>query len=115
MAADGIFMIDQDGRLLEMAATRYASEGVLQDLLAAHPDLLAGGLMDPSSPRRFLLIEREAGIPRSEGGPDHFSLDHLFLDQDAVPTLVEVKRRADTRIRRELVGRMLDYAANGVV
>jgi hypothetical protein len=32
-----------------------------------------------------------------------------------VPTLVEVKRRADTRIRREVVGQMLDYAANGVV
>jgi hypothetical protein len=39
----------------------------------------------------------------------------LFLDQDAVPTLVEVKRSSDTRIRREVVGQMLDYAANGVV
>jgi len=37
------------------------------------------------------------------------------LDQDGVPTLVEVKRRADTRIRREVVGQMLDYAANAVV
>jgi hypothetical protein len=32
-----------------------------------------------------------------------------------VPTLVEVKRSEDTRIRREVVGQMLDYAANGVV
>ncbi len=32
-----------------------------------------------------------------------------------MPTLVEVKRSADTRIRREVVGQMLDYAANGVV
>jgi hypothetical protein len=32
-----------------------------------------------------------------------------------VPTLVEVKRSSDTRIRREVVGQMLDYAANGVV
>jgi len=31
-----------------------------------------------------------------------------------VPTLVEVKRATDTRIRREVVGQMLDYAANGV-
>ena len=29
------------------------------------------------------------------------------------PTLVEVKRSSDTRIRREVVGQMLDYAANG--
>jgi hypothetical protein len=42
-------------------------------------------------------------------------VDHLFLDQDAIPTLVEVKRSSDTRIRREVVGQMLDYAANGVV
>jgi hypothetical protein len=41
-------------------------------------------------------------------------LDHLFIDQDAVPTFVEVKRSTDTRIRREVVGQMLDYAANAV-
>lgn len=29
-----------------------------------------------------------------------------------MPTLVEVKRSTDTRIRREVVGQMLDYAAN---
>ena len=37
------------------------------------------------------------------------------MDHDAVPTLVEVKRSSDSRIRREVVGQMLDYAANGVV
>jgi hypothetical protein len=42
------------------------------------------------------------------------SLDHLFVDQDGIPTLVEVKRSTDTRIRREVVGQMLDYAANAV-
>ena len=45
---------------------------------------------------------------------DRGYLDHLFLDQDAVPTLVEVKRSENTQIRREVVGQMLDYAANGV-
>ena len=34
---------------------------------------------------------------------------------DANPTLVEVKRSSDTRERREVVGQMLDYAANAVV
>ena len=42
------------------------------------------------------------------------SLDHLFLDNEAVPTLVEVKRSTDTRIRREVIGQLLDYAANAV-
>lgn len=49
-----------------------------------------------------------------EGGGGRWSIDHLFLDQDGIPTLVEVKRSSDTRIRREVVGQMLDYAANGV-
>ncbi len=38
----------------------------------------------------------------------------MFIDQDGIPTLIEVKRSTDTRIRREVVGQMLDYAANAV-
>jgi hypothetical protein len=34
------------------------------------------------------------------------------VDEAGVPTLVEVKRSSDTRARREVVARMLDYAAN---
>jgi hypothetical protein len=68
--------------------------------------------MRPAEPRRWLLISREAGIPDSEGGRARWSLDHLFIDQDSIPTLVEVKRSSDTRLRREVVGQMLDYAAN---
>jgi len=43
----------------------------------------------------------------------HGVLYHLFIDQDAIPTFVECKRASDTRIRREVVAQMLDYAANG--
>jgi len=71
--------------------------------------------MDELSPRRWLLISKEAAIPSEEGGGGRWSLDHLFIDQDAVPCLVEVKRSSDTRIRREVVGQMLDYAANFVL
>ena len=35
------------------------------------------------------------------------------LDQDAIPTLVKVERSSDTRVRCEVVGQMLDYAATG--
>jgi hypothetical protein len=55
------------------------------------------------------------GVPSEEEGSDRWSLDHLFMDQDGIPTLIEVKRSSDTRIRREVVGQMLDYAANAVV
>jgi len=51
----------------------------------------------------------------SEEGGDCWFVDHLLIDQDGIPTLVEVKRSTDTRIRREVVGQMLDYAANAVV
>jgi hypothetical protein len=61
------------------------------------------------------LVGREAALPDDEDGGGRWSVDHLFLDQDAVPTLVEVKRAKDTRIRREVVGQVLDYAANAVV
>src|SRR3954470_14930485 len=92
----------------------YDSEDLLQALLADYPDLLAGGDEVGGSPRRWLLVKREIGIPDKETGGSRWSLDHLFLDQEAVPTLVEVKRSDDTRIRREVVGQMLDYAANAV-
>ena len=75
---------------------------------------MAGDQIRPDSPRRWLLVKREADVPGEANGSGRWSLDHLFLDQDGVPTLVEVKRSSDTRIRREVVGQMLDYAANGV-
>lgn len=101
--------------LVAMREQPYDSEDLLQALLAKHPDLLAGGEEVAGSARRWLLVKREVGIPDTDAGGSRWSLDHLFLDQEAVPTLVEVKRSDDTRIRREVVGQMLDYAANGVV
>ena len=115
VSSDGLFHIDRDGRLASLTVTPYAAEDVLQELLETHPDLLAGGQMTPGEPRRWSLIRREHGVPdREVATGSRWSVDHLFVDQDAVPTLVEVKRSSDTRIRREVVGQMLDYAANGV-
>src|ERR1035437_4117838 len=111
MAGGKIYLREKDG-LVAMSEARYDAEDVLQRLLADYPDLLAGDQMRPTEPRRWLLITREAGIPGSEGGQPRWSLDHLFIDQDAIPTLVEVKRSSDTRLRREVVGQILDYAAN---
>src|SRR6266436_3620394 len=111
----GIFLIQQDGELLEMNEQAYDSEDLLQMLLAKYPSLLAGNQIDPKAPRKWLFIEREAGVPSREGGGGRWSADHLFLDQDAIPTIVEVKRSVNTQIRREIVGQMMDYAANAVV
>ncbi len=53
-------------------------------------------------------------VPGDETETGRWSLDHLFLDQEGIPTFVECKRSSDTRARREVVAQMLDYAANGV-
>ncbi|MCD9152968.1 hypothetical protein [Aeromicrobium duanguangcaii] len=111
---EGIFQISPGGELLSLEVTPYEAEDVLQALLETHPDLLAGAQMTPEVPRRWALVKREQGVPDRDDSGSRWSVDHLFVDQDAVPTLVEVKRSTDTRIRREVVGQMLDYAANGV-
>lgn len=100
----GLFLRDGDN-LVALTEQAYEAEDVLQELLAKHPDLLPGEAMNPEDPRRFLLVKREARVAGME-------LDHLFIDQDAVPTLVETKRGTNTQVRREVVAQMLDYAAN---
>jgi hypothetical protein len=108
----GIFLIQDNEELIEMIEQTYESEKLLQTWLAQYPALLVGNQIDAKGPKRFLLIEQECGVPAKEAGADRWSIDHLFIDQDAIPTIVEVKRSSDTRIRREVVGQMLDYAAN---
>ena len=115
MPSDAIFLVSDSGELQRVEHQLYASEDILQQLIATHPDLLAGDQIDPAAPPRWLLIRREATIPDSAEGADRWWLDHLLLDQFGVPTLVEVKRSSDTRIRREVVGQMLDYVANAQV
>jgi hypothetical protein len=110
-----IYVLKSDDQLVEMRQQGYLTEDQLQDLLARYPSLLAGDQVSPTSPRRWLFVKREAGLPGEETGGDRYSLDHLFFDQQAIPTIIEVKRSTDTRIRREVVGQMLDYAANAVV
>ena len=100
---------------MPMTEEPYDSEDVLQGLLAKFPDLLAGDQLASGEARRWILIGRESGVPDSEDAGGRWSVDHLVLDDEAVPTLVEVKRSSDTRIRREVVGQLIDYAANAVV
>lgn len=111
--SEGIFVLNGE-ELVAMHEKPYDSEDLLQTLLARYPELIAGD-SNGGGGRRWLLIKREVGVPDSATGGSRWSLDHLFIDDQAVPTLVEVKRSEDTRIRREVVGQMLDYAANGVV
>lgn len=109
-----IFLLNNNGELVEMNESTYLSEDLLQKLLADYPSLISGSQINPAQPRRWLLISREFGVPDDKENGQRWSLDHLFIDQDGIPTLVEVKRSSDTRIRREVIGQIFDYAANAV-
>jgi hypothetical protein len=104
----------QDGAVIPMEEARCRDESrELQDLLERSPDhLLAGEQIDPEHPRRWLLIKREMEVPDPVSGAARWSIDFLFVDQDAVLTFVECKRHDDTRSRREVIAQVLDYAAN---
>ena len=107
--SQSIFVIGADNQLSEVSPSTFVAEADFQKLLADYPALLrlaAGGDGD------LLLVEQEFGIADEEGGSNRWRLDHLFLNRDGVPVLVEVKRASDTRARREVVAQMLDYAAH---
>jgi hypothetical protein len=109
-----VYLVLDDGRSQPMDRVRCKDEDrELQRLLEQNFDLLPGDQIEPEDPRRWLLIKREMPVPDPSTGTDRWSIDFLFADQDAVPTFVECKRCADTRARREVVGQMLEYAANG--
>ncbi len=101
-----------DGKMDELEAQPFDDEDAIQRLIAEEPDLLGGGRIRPDKPRRWVLIRREQGVPDTEDSPDRWSVDVLLLDQDAIPTIVEVKRGSNTQLRREVVGQVLEYAAN---
>lgn len=92
-----------------MRETPYDSEDILQHLIERFPEML---VTDEDGSASLVLVRREAGISGPEDEAPRWLLDHLYLDGDGVPTLLEVKRSSDTRGRREVVAQMLDYAAN---
>ena len=107
-----IYTRDSDGKLMALEEERFTDEDTLQRLIAEHPELLDGVQIRPGDPRRWILVTREQGVPDTVGSTARWSLDHLLIDQDGVPTLVEVKRGANPEVRRTVVGQMLDYAAH---
>jgi len=107
-----VFLIKEEDELIEINERALSSESHLQDLLYKYPDLLPGEQIDPSSPRCWLVISKEEGLPDDENSSNRWSVDLLLLDQDGIPTLVECKRSKNPELRRKVVGQLLEYAAN---
>jgi len=93
-----IYLMTKERTVVELTTERYEKEDEFEALLADHPSLMDGEQIDPENPRRWLLVGRQVGI--SDGAVDvaRWDLDLLFVDQEAIPTLVEVKRKSDTSV-----------------
>ena len=107
-----IYTRGEGGGLESLEEESFSTEAELQALIAEHPELLDGEQMSPGDPRRWILITREKGIAETPDSGARWAIDHLIVDQDAVPTLAEVKRGSNPEIRRTIVGQMLEYAAH---
>lgn len=112
MPEERIWLLDDEGDPRPLDEAQYPGEAALQRLIADHPEVLAGERMTPEAPRRWLPVRREMGIADSAEAGDRWSVDHLLIDQDARPTLVEVKLEGNSEIRRTVVGQLLEYAAH---
>lgn len=109
-----VYTLNSDGSTEAMSRIHCTNEDLeLQRILEINPDLVPGDQINPSDPRRWLLIRREMPVPDPGTGDNRWSIDLFFVDQDAMPTFIECKRYKDTRAKREVVGQMLEYAANG--
>lgn len=104
-----VYLVNGD-QLVAMEPSLYDAEDILQRLLAADARLLGGAASGEASTRRWILIKREALVRGASG--QQWSADHLFVDDEAVPTVVEVKRSTNSQLRREVVGQLLEYVAN---
>ncbi|WP_304511887.1 hypothetical protein [Desulfobacula sp.] len=109
-----VYTVGNDGTTQPMARIHCKNEDLeLQRILEINPDLVPGDQINPTDPRRWLVVKREMPVPDPTTGDDRWSIDMFFVDQDAMPTFIECKRYNDSRAKREVVGQMLEYAANG--
>lgn len=111
--SNNIFILHDNDGLIPLLEQEYESEAIFQALLTDYPELLL--FSDERTPySNLLLIKQEHGVPIEANGGAYYFLDHLFVDLDGTLTLIEVKRKGDTRSRREVIAQLLDYVTNGL-
>lgn len=81
----------------------FASEVELQEFLRKHPDLMPLEEIDLNAPG-LLCIGWEVGLASG-------AEDILYIDRNGLLTVVETKLRKNQEARREVVGQILEYAA----
>ncbi|MEA3407469.1 MAG: hypothetical protein U9R48_05240 [Chloroflexota bacterium] len=110
---DEIFLLENETlrplpvRPMQQGLFGASLEDALQTLLQNYPRLIPGKQIDPDSddPPRFVLLRREMPVAG-------WSLDHLYVDQRGILTLVETKLMQNPEARRDVIGQIIEYAAN---
>lgn len=108
---NGIFSIGDDNGIRPMTEVPFEAEIELQDLIARNPELVGGDRRPPDQGPGWIVI-REKRIPSADAEGSSGWVDLVLIDQDAVPTLVEVKRAQSADVPRKVIGQLLGYAAH---
>lgn len=106
---NGNKLIPMPSRSMREGLLGKTLEDALQTFFEKYPQIIPGKQIDPVSddPPHFVLLRREMPV----GG---WSLDHLFVDQRGILTLVETKLFQSPESRREVIGQVIEYAANAI-
>jgi len=92
-----------DGRLEALRMHAFDSEIRLQEMIEEHPELVLAGLVEDDG-REIWTIGWE--VSTSSG-----TLDLLLLDSTGRLWVVEAKLRANSEIKKQVVGQVLGYAS----
>jgi len=93
----------QDNEGIRALEEGFASEEELQTFLREHADLMPLEEIELGTPP-LLCIGCEVGVASG-------AQDILYIDQNGLLTVVETKLRKNPEARREVVGQILEYAA----
>ncbi|MBY5920885.1 hypothetical protein [Ferrimonas balearica] len=88
----------------------FQTEDEMQALVDGQPEVILSGIPEINPdycPDASGLLSLGREIPLSSG-----SLDNLFIDVNAVLTLVECKRYSDARLKREVYPQAINYASD---
>lgn len=90
-----------NNEIIAIEEDKHQNENDFQELIAKYPEIIPGEQISPEDPRKWILVGREID-----------NIDVLLLDQDGVPTIVEIKKGNNAEIYREVSSQMLDYGSN---
>lgn len=97
-----ILLIEEES-IKALDKIKFTEEAKLQDYLEEYPSLIPlGEIVEGASD--LLCIGREVGVPSG-------AIDLLFVDRDALLTIVETKLVKNPEIRREVIGQIVEYAS----